>query len=134
VLYSAKDRNSWALVSLSFLAHKKPRTVLNQEVKQGEKFTFIHSNASLHCFPFLITDESIKIGSILDSILKFFGKKGEKKFMCLVLIPIPDRSDPDRSGMPWMPIPIQQNDADPTQSGPTTTLVRRPSKLNVVFD
>ncbi len=41
----------------------------------GQKFTFIHSNASLHCFPFLITGISVKIGSILDSILIFFGKK-----------------------------------------------------------
>jgi hypothetical protein len=102
---------------------------LESRSQTGGKIYFFHSNASLHCLPFLITGKNVMILSILDSILIYFGKH-----MCLVLIPIPDRSDPDRSGMPWMPIPIRKNDADPTQSGLTTALVRRPTKLNVVFD
>ncbi len=34
-------------------------------------FTFIHSNASLHCFPFLISGKCVKILGTLGSILKF---------------------------------------------------------------
>jgi hypothetical protein len=34
-------------------------------------FTFIHRNASLHCFTFLISVTGVIISSILDSILQF---------------------------------------------------------------
>jgi hypothetical protein len=39
--------------------------------KIGANFTFVHSNASLQCFSFLISGKCVMILSILDSILKF---------------------------------------------------------------
>jgi hypothetical protein len=45
--------------------------------------------------------------------------------MCSELIPI-------RIGMPWMPIPIRQNDADPTRSGSTTLVFRHPLAIIIL--
>ncbi len=57
--------------------------------------------AALRCFIFLISAKDVITFSILDSILKFCGKKFINFFIWLALIPI-------RTGMP-----IGQNDADP---------------------
>ncbi len=54
-------------------------------------WTFIHTNASLHCFILLI--RSVIIFSILDSILKF---SGEKSSLSLHLVEIDTDPDPDR--------------------------------------
>jgi hypothetical protein len=85
-------------------------------------FTFSHSFAILQCFIFLISVKHDQIFIILDSILKFCGKKVQfiNFFMCLALIPI--WIGRICIGMPWMPFPIRirQNDADPSRSGPTT--------------
>jgi hypothetical protein len=72
--------------------------------------------------------------------IEFFGKRKKILVLGTYTDPDPDRHalnaghhpDPTkRCGS--NPIRIRQNDADPTQSGPTT-LVRWPLKLNVVFD
>jgi hypothetical protein len=55
-------------------------------------FIFIHSNASLQCFSFLISEKCVMILSILYSILKFHEKSG--KIHLLGIYTDPDRPDP----------------------------------------
>jgi hypothetical protein len=64
-------------------------------------FTVIHSNASFHCFIFLISVKCVKSFSILESILKFSGKRIIYLYIWLKLIQVR----------------IRQNDTDSTGSG-----------------
>ncbi len=81
-------------------------------------FTLSHSIVTYNVLSFSSVSEVSYVFSILDSILKFSGKKSTLStfFICLELIPI-------RIGMTWVPIPIRsrQNDADPTGSGSGST-------------
>jgi hypothetical protein len=66
-------------------------------------FTFIHSNASLHCIIFL---GIVIILRILDSILKFSGKKYS---LSLHLVERETDSDPSGKMMPIVPRPNPQH-------------------------
>jgi hypothetical protein len=80
-------------------------------------FTFNHSIANLQCFPFLISVKYVIIFNIFDKILKFSVKKFTFSFVWNLWNLYQSLIGRIRIGMPWIPIPIRQSDADLMRSG-----------------
>jgi hypothetical protein len=103
---------------------------ISQGWKTPPKFLMLVTAMTIHnVLSFLPVSKYVIIFNILDSILKFSGKKFSlPTFFHLLGI---DTDPGIRIGMPWMPIPIRKNDADSTQSGSTTLRIRTNKLISI---